>query len=125
HDEAVSIKTIKNCWLYTKIISPCDNNETSIILSTYINNNEAINKYLPINPNDAKELQQVIDILCVCYPISLEDLLKAKEHEGALKIVDKRINDSGVMIKSLYKLQACIHEEVRKEEAKRLIQTTL
>ncbi|CAG8590604.1 16636_t:CDS:2, partial [Dentiscutata heterogama] len=76
----VSTKTIKNCWFYTKIISPCNDNGTPIT-PTFVNNNKAINKYLPIDPNDAKKLQQVINTLCVHNPMSLEDLLKAEEHE--------------------------------------------
>ncbi|CAG8456469.1 5074_t:CDS:1, partial [Dentiscutata heterogama] len=35
------------------------------------------------------------------------------------------IDDDGVTMKSLRKLQSCIHEEVRKEEAEKQIQLTL
>ncbi|CAG8633108.1 14180_t:CDS:1, partial [Dentiscutata heterogama] len=50
-------------------------------------------------------------------------LLTRKEQldilRNALQIVDERINDDGVTMKSLRKLQSCIREEVRKEEAKK------
>ncbi|CAG8615020.1 11641_t:CDS:1, partial [Scutellospora calospora] len=155
----VSAKTIKNCWLHTKIISLRDNDRTPIIpiSSTFVDNNEAVNEYLSVDPNDANDLQQVIDTLCIRHPMSLEDLLRAEEHEvlhqqfnekdfvqaateieqvedkvvtpsltgkeqlnilrSALKIVDKRIDNGRVTMKFLCKLQSCICEEIRKEEA--------
>ncbi|CAG8799278.1 29133_t:CDS:1, partial [Racocetra persica] len=44
---------------------------------------------------------------------------------GALRIVDERINDGGVTIKSLHKLQSCIREKVRKEKAGKQVQCRL
>jgi len=44
---------------------------------------------------------------------------------GALRIVDERIDDGGVTMKSLRKLQSCIYEKVQKEEAEKQVQTTL
>ncbi|CAG8528232.1 2397_t:CDS:2 [Racocetra fulgida] len=40
---------------------------------------------------------------------------------NALRIVDERIDDGGITIRSLHKLQSCIREEVRKEEAKKQV----
>ncbi|CAG8595448.1 15535_t:CDS:2 [Racocetra fulgida] len=44
---------------------------------------------------------------------------------NALQIVDERIDDGGVTMKSLRKLQSHIHEEVQKEEAEKQVQSTL
>ncbi|CAG8811110.1 15019_t:CDS:1 [Cetraspora pellucida] len=44
---------------------------------------------------------------------------------GALRIVDERIDDGGVTMKSLRKLQTCIREEVRKEKAGKQVQHRL
>lgn len=44
---------------------------------------------------------------------------------SALQIVEERINDGGVTMKSLRRLQSCIREEVRKEEAENQVQSTL
>ncbi|CAG8799022.1 34785_t:CDS:1, partial [Racocetra persica] len=52
----VFTKTIKNCWLHTKIIFSHDDDETPISFSTFVDNNKDINEYLPIDSNNTKEL---------------------------------------------------------------------
>ena len=42
-----------------------------------------------------------------------------------LKIVDEKIDDNGVTMRSLRKLQSRIREEVRKEEAEKQVQHSL
>ncbi|CAG8482312.1 3924_t:CDS:2, partial [Dentiscutata heterogama] len=44
---------------------------------------------------------------------------------NALKIVNKRNDDGEITMRSLYKLQSHIQEEVRKEEAEKQVQSTL
>ncbi|CAG8617462.1 10636_t:CDS:2, partial [Racocetra persica] len=97
----------------------------------------------PPDPNNkltVKELQQQIDF-------TDEDLIQAAievkqvEEEfviptltgeeqlnilrGALRIVNERIDDSGIIMKSLRKLQSCIREEVQKEKARKQVQCRL
>ncbi|CAG8763049.1 16622_t:CDS:1, partial [Dentiscutata heterogama] len=56
-------------------------------------------------------------------------LLTGKEQleilRNALRIVEERIEDGGVTMRSLRKLQSRIHEEVRKEETEKQVQSTL
>ncbi|CAG8484528.1 9092_t:CDS:2, partial [Cetraspora pellucida] len=124
----INTKTIKNCWLHIRIISLHDNDKTPISFLTFVDNNKAINKYLSIDPNDARELQQVINMLSATELEQVEDEVVisslAKKEQlnilySILKIVNKRINDSGITIKSLYKLQFCIYKEVQKEVTER------
>ncbi|CAG8790951.1 16320_t:CDS:2, partial [Racocetra fulgida] len=58
---------------------------------------EHIENEVTIQPLTGKEQ---LDILC-----------------GVLRIVDEKIDNCGVTMRSLCKLQMCIREEVRKEEA--------
>ncbi|CAG8785676.1 21079_t:CDS:1, partial [Racocetra persica] len=44
---------------------------------------------------------------------------------SVLRIVDERIDDGGVTMKSLHKLQFCIREEVQKEKAGKHVQNSL
>ena len=44
---------------------------------------------------------------------------------NALRIVEERIDDGGITMRSLCKLQSRIREEVRKEETKNQVQSTL
>ncbi|CAG8539821.1 11231_t:CDS:2 [Racocetra persica] len=51
------MKTIKNCWLHTRIISSRDNDGTSISPFTFVDNNEAVNEYL-LKAKNHEELYQ-------------------------------------------------------------------
>ncbi|CAG8533242.1 4993_t:CDS:2 [Dentiscutata heterogama] len=59
----------------------------------------------------------------VALPLTGEEQLNIIR--GALKIVNERIDDCGVTMKTLRKLQTCIHEEVRKEKAEKQVQHKL
>ncbi|CAG8735262.1 4359_t:CDS:1, partial [Dentiscutata heterogama] len=67
----------------------------------------------------AIEIEQVEDEFVAPLLIGEEQL---NILHGALKIVDERIDDCEVTMKILCKLQTCIHEEVRKEKARKQVQ---
>ncbi|CAG8817976.1 20251_t:CDS:2, partial [Racocetra persica] len=143
----VSAEVIKRCWFRTKVVSPHDKNGVPIVLLITDEGIDDMEENLFFDPNNelaVKELQQQINILHVCNPMPIEDLLNLEEEQeihyqftnkdlihtateieqeqlnilhSALRIVDERIDDGGVTMKSLRKLQFCIREEVQKEKA--------
>ena len=70
----------------------------------------------------ATEIEQIEDEFVVP-SLTREEQLNILH--SALRIVDERIEDGGVTMKSLRKLQTCIREEVRKEKASKQVQNKL
>ncbi|CAG8589901.1 4387_t:CDS:1 [Racocetra fulgida] len=70
----------------------------------------------------ATEVEQVEEEF-VMPPLTGEEQMNILH--GALRIVDERIDDGGVTMKTLRKLQSCIREEVRKEKAGKQVQCRL
>ncbi|CAG8588624.1 19583_t:CDS:2 [Racocetra fulgida] len=70
----------------------------------------------------ATEIEQVEDEF-VAPPLTGEEQLNILR--CALRIVDERIDDGGVTMKTLRKLQTCIREEVQKEKAGKQVQRKL
>ncbi|CAG8467985.1 573_t:CDS:1 [Scutellospora calospora] len=70
----------------------------------------------------ATEVEQIGEEF-VMPPLTGEEQLNILR--SALRIVDERIDDGGVTMKSLRKLQSCIREEVRKKKAGKQVQHRL
>ncbi|CAG8536041.1 2341_t:CDS:2 [Dentiscutata heterogama] len=103
-----------------KVVSPHNKNGVPIVLPIAEEgiDDESIDdveETSPFDPNDelaVKELQQQINILHVCNPMPIEDLLNLEEEQeeqlnilrSALRIVDERIDDGRETMKSLCKL---------------------
>ncbi|CAG8833421.1 8691_t:CDS:2, partial [Cetraspora pellucida] len=111
------------CWFCTKVVSSRDESGVPVVPPAIVESNDDVEENPPSDPNDeltVKALQQQIDF-------TNEDLIQAatevKQVEekfvmpsltgeeqlnilhGALRIVDERIDDGGVTMKSLRKLQ--------------------
>ncbi|CAG8802910.1 15378_t:CDS:2 [Cetraspora pellucida] len=70
----------------------------------------------------ATEIEQVEDEFVVLPLTGEEQLIILR---SALRIVDERIDDGGVTMKTLRKLQTCIREEIRKEKVRKQVQQKL
>ncbi|CAG8802209.1 22977_t:CDS:2 [Cetraspora pellucida] len=149
------IYKVNQLQLCIKVISLYDKNGVSIIPSSDESIEDIKENLLvdPNDELVVKKLQQQINALDVHNPMPVEDLLNIKEEQEAvtkieqkeneivippltreeqlrilhnvLRIVDERIDNSGVTIKSLCKLQFCIYKEVQKEKAKKQVQLRL
>ncbi|CAG8800784.1 18360_t:CDS:1, partial [Racocetra fulgida] len=81
---------------------------------------ERINIHQQFSDNDfiqgATEIEQVENEIMI-QPLTRKEQLDILRN--ALRIVDERIDDGGITMRSLRKLQSRIHEDVRKEEAEK------
>ncbi|CAG8686848.1 10599_t:CDS:2, partial [Dentiscutata heterogama] len=141
----VSVETIKNCWAYTKIGSPRNKTGMPIIFSlsiVYIENAEeniSVKTNVDVEDNENKSkkkvhqqftndnfVQGIIEIEQVEEEEAIELFLISKEQlnilREALKIVVEMVEDNRAMIRFLHKVQAHIHEEIRKEKNKKQVQ---
>ncbi|CAG8595685.1 164_t:CDS:2, partial [Dentiscutata heterogama] len=101
----VSAEMIRRCWFRTKIVSPRDENG------------------IPVIPPIAVESINNVEDEFVVPPLTGEEQLIILR--SALRIVDERIDDGGVTMKTLRKLQTCIREEIRKEKVGKQVQQKL
>ncbi|CAG8770954.1 6535_t:CDS:2, partial [Cetraspora pellucida] len=133
HDEAREndiYKTIKNCWVHTKIISPHDESGMPIISESRNRNmrENLVEENLNLEGKENMH-QQFTDDDFVQGAIEVEQgeekkvvepFLSPKEklailHE-ALKIVVEMVDDNRITMKSLHKIQTHIRKKVQREK---------
>ncbi|CAG8460994.1 7946_t:CDS:2 [Cetraspora pellucida] len=117
YKDEVSARTITNCWFYTKIISLHNEDRMLVVVFPPVALLSPVALPSPVHQqfNDKDLIKAATEIKYIENEVVIEPLTGKEQLDilcNVLRIVDKRIDNSGVTMRSLCKLQLCIHEEV-------------
>ncbi|CAG8724729.1 1830_t:CDS:2 [Racocetra persica] len=113
------VNQLQRCWFRMKVVSPRDESRVPVAPTIVESIDDFTNEDLI---QAAIEVEQVEEEF-VMPPLTGEEQLNILR--SALRIVDERIDNGGIIIKSLRKLQSCIREKVWEKKDKKQVQHRL